>query len=371
VPTFESPDPETARSELAVARAWLAELAGAGLAWIDGPREYGGAGLSEAHRQVFDRVAAEYQLPKLDTMFITLGIVAPGVFAGGSEQLKREVLPRLHRADLVACQLFSEPGAGSDLSAVTTRAVREGDEWRITGQKVWSSGAHVSDVGLLLARTGDDEVAYRRLTMFLIDMHDSAVTVRPLREMSGGAHFNEVFIDDLRVSDNYRVGDIGGGWTVAMSTLGGERKAVGDSTDMPNWEVVRRLVELARHVATTTVLDDAVRDAVMRCYALGHALEQTAAALNAKHVAGQPPGPEMSMLKLLRNRLLRQATDTAAILLGPAMTADTGEWGTFAWGDAAVRAPGLRIGGGTDEIQRNVLAERVLGLPKEPRGRAR
>jgi acyl-CoA dehydrogenase len=371
VPIFESPDDDQEAAQLKAARAWQAGLFDAGLAWIDGPTEYGGAGLTAAHQDAFDELAAGYLLPNLYTVFVGLNIIAPGVLAGASEDLKRDLLPRIHRADVIACQLFSEPGAGSDLSGVSTRALRvSAGRWQITGQKVWTSGGHYSDVGLLLARTGDDPAPHHRLTMFVVDMHDPRVQVRRLREMSGGAHFNEVFVDGLEVSDEARVGEIGGGWRVAMATLGGERKAVGDSRDAPNQEVVRRLVELARRVgmerraAGEPGLDDATRDAVLRCYALGQALESTARRLAA---AEGPPGPEMSMIKLLRNRLLRQCTDTAGLLLGPAMVADTGTWGSYAWGHAASLSPGLRIGGGTDEIQRNILGERVLGLPREPR----
>jgi alkylation response protein AidB-like acyl-CoA dehydrogenase len=367
VPIFDSPTREVEEVELAAARRWLAALWDAGLGWLDGPPEYGGAGLSTGHRELFGTLAAEYATPKLNTVFISLNIVAPGLLACGSAELKKDLLPRLYRGDLIACQLFSEPAAGSDLSAVATRATPVPGGWEITGQKVWTSGGHYSDLGLLLTRTSDNPVQHRRLTMFVVDMHDPAIEVRPLREMSGGAHFNEVFIDQLRVLDDQRVGEVDGGWRVAMATLSGERKAVGDSDDMPNWEVVQRLVELARHRRGGMPLDGAARDAVMRCYALGHALELTTARLVEAHSAGAPAGPEMSVLKLLRNRLLRQSTDAAATLLGPSMVADTGEWGTYAWGRAAVLAPGLRIGGGTDEIQRNILAERVLGLPKEPR----
>jgi acyl-CoA dehydrogenase len=265
----------------------------AGLAWIDGPPEYGGAGLTAEHRREFERIAAGYQLPNLYTVFVGLNIIAPGILAGASEELKRDLLPKIFRADVIACQLFSEPGAGSDLSAIATRAVRDGpdrDDWVINGQKVWTSGGHYSDVGLLLARTSDDPVPHRRVTMFAVDMHDPRVTVRRLREMSGGSHFNEVFIDGLRVRDDKRVGEVDGGWRVAMATLGGERKAVGDSDDAPNWEVVRRLVELARRVGDERgSLDDATRDAVMRCYALGLALERTAARLGPGGDAGTGP----------------------------------------------------------------------------------
>lgn len=176
---------------------------------------------------------------------MTLHIILPGLLAAASEELKRKLVPAILRGDIIACQLFSEPGAGSDLSAVSTRAVRDGGEWVVAGQKVWTTGGHYSDIGLLLARTGDDAVPHRRLTMFVADMHDPAIEVRPLREMSGGAHFNEVFIDALRIPDSHRVGDVNKGWGVAIATLGGERKAVGNSSEDPNWVVVERLVDLA------------------------------------------------------------------------------------------------------------------------------
>jgi acyl-CoA dehydrogenase len=365
VPIFESPDDDEERAQLAVARAWQAALFDAGLAWIEGPVEYGGAGLTAAHQQAFDSVAAGYRAPNLYPLFIGLHIVTAGLLAGASEEIKRDLLPKIYRADVIACQLFSEPGAGSDLAAVATRARRDGDTWRIDGQKVWTSGGHFSDVGLLLARTGDDPVPHRRLTMFTVDMRAPGVDVRRLREMGGGAHFNEVFLDTVQVPDTHRVSEIGAGWVVAMATLGGERKAVGDSADAPNAEVVRRLVELARRIRDNGGgLDDAARDAVMRCVALGQALDRTAERLSSGE---GPTGPELSVVKLLRNRLLRSCTDTAGSLLGPAMVADTGVWGSYAWGRAATLAPGLRIGGGTDEIQRTILAERVLGLPKEPK----
>lgn len=365
IPVFESPAPADEAEQLIGARSWQAALFDAGLAWIDGPTEYGGAGLDERSREIFETMCAEYRLPKLNTVFVTLYIVLPGLMAAASEKTKREFVPAMLRGDLIACQLFSEPGAGSDLSAVSTRAVRDGSHWQISGHKVWTSGGHYSDLGLLLARTGDDEIPHRRLTMFLADMHDQAIAVRPLREMSGGAHFNEVHIDGLRVPDSRRVGEINGGWRVAASTLGGERKAVGNSADAPNWVVVERLVDLARQAQHNGGLDPVVRDSVASCYVLGMATESTAQSLIAREHRGELLGPEMSTLKLLRNQLLRRCIDTAGSILGSNMLVDTGQWGTYAWGRASTLAPGLRIGGGTDEIQRNILSERILGLPRD------
>ncbi|WP_123023285.1 acyl-CoA dehydrogenase family protein [Mycolicibacterium stellerae] len=367
IPVFDSPERSEEEAQLAVARDWQRALFDAGLAWIDGPTDYGGAGLAHHHQEVFDEMCAQYRLPKLNTLFVTFHIVLPGLLAAASDDLKRRLVPALLRGDLIACQLFSEPGAGSDLSAVSTRAVRAegGAVWVATGQKVWTSGGHYSDIGLLLARTSDDDVPHRRLTMFVVDMHDPAIEVRPLREMSGGAHFNEVFIDGLHIQDSCRVGDVNGGWRVAMATLGGERKAVGYSSDAPNWVVVQRLLELARTAAHRGQIAASVVDAVVRCYVLGSAIEHTAANLAAAERRGDTRGPEMSTLKLLRNRLLRDCIDTAGHILGMNMLADSGERGTYAWGYASTLAPGLRIGGGTDEIQKNIIGERLLGLPRD------
>jgi alkylation response protein AidB-like acyl-CoA dehydrogenase len=365
VPIFDSPERSVEEQQLKRARTWQRALYDEGLAWITGPREYGGAELDQRSQEIFEETCSHYRLPKLNTLFVTLHIILPGLLAAASEELKLKLVPAILRGDIIACQLFSEPGAGSDLSAVSTRAVRDEGGWVVTGQKVWTSGGHYSDIGLLLARTGDDAIPHRRLTMFVADMHDPAIEVRPLREMSGGAHFNEVFIEALHIPDNHRVGDVNKGWAVAMATLVGERKAVGNSSEDPNWVVVQRLVELAAMAAEKRQLPATILDAVLDCYVLGTAVEHTAANLLAAERQGNLMGPEMSVLKLLRNRLLRNCIDTASHILGMNMLADTGEWGTFAWGRASTLAPGLRIGGGTDEIQRNIIGERLLGLPRD------
>ncbi len=365
IPIFDSPEHSEEQQQLKRARSWQRALFDEGLAWITGPREYGGAGLDQRSQEIFHETCLHYRLPKLNTLFVTLHIILPGLLVAASEELKRKLVPAILRGDMIACQLFSEPGAGSDLSAVSTRALRDEGGWVVTGQKVWTTGGHYSDVGLLLARTGDDPIPHRRLTMFVADMHDPAIEVRPLREMSGGTHFNEVFIEALHVPDNHRVGEVNKGWAVAMATLGGERKAVGNSSEDPNWVVVQRLVDLAAMAAERRQLPPSTLDAVLDCYVLGTAVERTAANLLAAERQGNLKGPEMSTLKLLRNRLLRNCINTASHILGMNMLTDTGEWGTFAWGRASTLAPGLRIGGGTDEIQRNIIGERLLGLPRD------
>lgn len=349
-----------------VARRFRAELFDAGLAWIDGPVEYGGQGLRPEDAERFTELLLEYELPPTGSLLTTLRIVAPAVAEHGSKQLKDEVLVRLQRCDLIGCQLFSEPEAGSDLANVRTRAVRDGDHWVITGQKVWTSTGHLSDVGLLLARTDPDAPKHAGLSMFLIDMDAPGVTIRPLRQMTGSAHFNEVFLDGVVVPDSRRVGAEGDGWRITTATLGGERKAVGQSQEAPPAQVVERLVELLHHLPPADpAVDAAVRQQVARAHSIAQVLIWTTERF--VHASGGHPGPEMSVLKLLRNQVLHEAMSAAAKILGPRMAADTSEWGTYAWTRALLSTPGLRIAGGTDEIQRNILAERVLGLPREPK----
>jgi acyl-CoA dehydrogenase len=367
VPVLDSPGLEEELRDLAAAKAWRAELFDAGFAWIDGPEEYGGRGLPASFAREFALLQAGFKTPRLDTMLVSLRIVVPALAVHGSDSQKREYLPQLVRGDLVACQLFSEPEAGSDLANVRTRAVRRGEMWTVDGQKVWTSGGHYCDVGLLLTRTKPDARKHAALTMFLVDMSSEGIDVRPLRQMTGSANFNEVFIAGLQISDGARVGEVDGGWPVAVTTLMSERQAVGDSLEAPVAQVAERLVDLARHCREESASPyAAARDAIAQTYVLARVAELTGERLVAEAIRRGQVGPEMSIVKLMRQQVLSQAMDSAGALLGPAMFADTGDWGTYAWGEAAVAAPGLRIGGGTDEIQRNILAERVLGLPREP-----
>ncbi|MBA3741483.1 acyl-CoA dehydrogenase family protein [Sporichthya sp.] len=367
VPVLDAPDEAQERADLAQARAWRATLFDAGYAWIDGPPAHGGRGLPAGHAKAFSRLEAEFEIPRLDTMLVSLRIVVPALAAHGTPEQKRQFLPKLLRGDLVACQLFSEPEAGSDLAGVKTKAVRQGEGWVVNGQKVWTSGGHYSDFGLLLARTDPAAPKHSALTMFLVDMRSPGIDVKPLRQMTGSTNFNEVFLDDLAVPDGARVGEINEGWRVAVTTLMTERQAVGDSKEAPVSVLVDRLLALAQHEhGRSPISYPAARDSVVKAYVLSKVADLTSARFLQNAERTGAVGPEMSAVKLMRQDVLSQALDAAGVLVGPGMTADTGQWGTFAWGHAAVAAPGLRIGGGTDEIQRNILAERVLGLPREP-----
>jgi alkylation response protein AidB-like acyl-CoA dehydrogenase len=361
IPLLEQADPDAERRELADAQPWRRLVFDAGFGWLAGPTAYGGGGRTAAYDEVFRLIETGYVVPGRGFFGIARNMLGPAVLQHGSEQLKTSYLRPLYRGDLIACQLFSEPDAGSDLAGVRTTARRDGDGWRVSGQKVWTSYAHLSDVGELLARTEPEMPKHHGLTMFILDMRQEGVEVRPLRQMNGGAHFNEVFLDDVYVPDTQRIGEPGAGWTVARTTLASERGAVGsgESTQAANY--VERLDALLTHVGGTA--DSRHLDALADAY-----VEERILALVNQHAGRRDnPGALGSVAKLLFSRHLEKVASTAASFLGDRILADTGEWGTFAWSDFLLSAPGLRIAGGTDEIMLNILGESVLGLPREPR----
>jgi acyl-CoA dehydrogenase len=350
--------------EVQEARAFQAALFDAGLAWVRGPKHFGGAGLGDEAIATLRRVAAEYVTPDLHCLHVGQQIVAPAIEAFGSEAQKRRWLPAIWRGDAIACQLFSEPDAGSDLASLTTQAARDGDTWRVTGQKVWSSGAHFSHLGELLARTdGDPASRHRGLTMFLIDMDQQGVTVRPLRQMNGSAHFCEVFLDDVVVSDDRRLGDVGQGWIVAQTSLTSERGGFGDEGGQLFDNLPRRLIELVRQLDGT---DDPIRRNQLADVYSGEVIARLFAE-RMQHAQGSVAAASASMVKLFATDLDWHAAQIAASVLGASITADDGEWGRYVWSRVVLGVPAPRIAGGTDQIQKNIVAERALGLPREPR----
>jgi len=354
-------------TELERARWWQAAKFDNGFGWIDGDPEYGGAGLPTEFAAAFSELELGYSVPSQDFFGTALGMVAPTIAAEGSPELRQRYLRGLHRGDILACQLFSEPSAGSDLSNVTTAAVRDGDHWVVTGQKVWTSGAQYSTVGLLLAKTEKDLPQRQALTMFLVDMRADGVEVRPLRQITGGAHFNEVFLTEVRVPDSHRIGQAGNGFRVALTTLMNERASLGSGPHAALGRVPEaQLIALLRRAGHAE--DPAFRQRAAQLIGLARVGELTTQRLLAEVPDGAVPGPEMSAAKLLRTELLSRTAALVTDVLGPSIAADTGEWGTFAWAAYILGVPGMRIGGGTDEILRNTIAERVLGLPREPRG---
>jgi alkylation response protein AidB-like acyl-CoA dehydrogenase len=308
---------------------------------------------------------AEFVTPTaVEALSISVDLEAATILHLGTAEQKIRWLRSLRRADELCCQLFSEPGAGSDLGSISLRAVRDGDGWVLNGQKVWTSGAQFADLGYLIARTDPSAPRQQALTAFLVPMTTPGVTVRPIRQMTGGSTFNEVFFDDARLDDSARVGGVGAGWRAMMTTLAFERAGAADGLGFGGTELVDRLVLTARHLGRDR--EPVVRQRIAELYSRNRMRNWLADRVEEKILAGVP-GSEGSLLKLAYTRELQAAGDLAGLLVGPAMVADTGAWGTYAWSWLVSGVPGIRLGGGTDEIQKNTIAERILGLPREPR----
>jgi alkylation response protein AidB-like acyl-CoA dehydrogenase len=348
------------------ARAWRGLRHKAGLDWISGPEEYGGRGLAVAYERVYADREAAYDVPDQSFFQIGLGIIAPTLLAHAQEAVRRRYLPAMFAGDVLACQLFSEPGAGSDLASLGTRAVRDGEDWIVTGQKVWTSGAHLCDVGELLARTDPDAPRHKGISAFLVDLHAPGVDVRPLRQMTGGASFNEVFLDEVRIPDEHRLAAVNDGWSVAMTTLLHERELIGagggDGTQFGSVASFDRVAATAVHFGRSR--EPLIRQRLADVYVAGRLARMNAGRAAASAKAGQPPGPEMAGAKLALAANLRRIGNVLGEVLGPHLIADSAVWGGYGWLEFVLGTPGIRIAGGTDEVLRNVVAERVLGLPR-------
>ncbi len=363
VATFEERDRATESELLAEAQKFRAKRFDAGLGWITGPEEFGGRSLPAAYQREYDSLEGRYDVPSQAFFLIGLGMVAPTILAHGSDPAKERYLRSLYRGDIVACQLFSEPGAGSDLASLQTRAERDGDEWVITGQKVWTSGAQYSDIGEIIARSDPDLPKHKGLTGFLVDMRAPGVEVRPLRQMTGGASFNEVFFTEVRVPDDHRLGEVNNGWAVALTTLMNERAAIGAGGG-GGTGLLTRAIEMAKAFGATD--DPLVRQRLADLIVRSRVAQYTNQRALDKIRAGQTPGPELSIAKLAGTQLSVALSEFVAGVLGPKLVADSGEWGTYAWNQFVLGTPAMRIAGGSDEVMRNIVGERVLGLPKEP-----
>ena len=358
-----------ARDLLAGAKAWQAKKAAKGYARITWPKELGGMGGNAIQQVIYNQEEAKFDVPSSYAFSIGLGMCIPTLMAyANHETVARYVGPALHGEE-IWCQLFSEPAAGSDLAGLRTRAERDGADWIINGQKVWTSGAHYSDFGLLLARTDPAMPKHKGLTMFFLSMRSPGVEIRPIRQASGGANFNEVFFTDVRVPDSQRIGEAGQGWTVALTTLMHERLAVGGGQG--GTIDVRELLALARELELedgpalrNALVRERIADWYVRSAGLKYTTYRTMTALSR----GQQPGPEASIAKLVVATKLQELCAFATELEGEAGVLkgkDAPAHGAFQLG--WMNAPGFRIAGGTDEILRNIIAERVLGLPQDVR----
>ncbi|HEV2369600.1 MAG TPA: acyl-CoA dehydrogenase family protein [Acidimicrobiales bacterium] len=341
-------------------REWQRELADAGYVAVTYPRRYGGRDGTPVQQMI---VAEELRKRRqMVPTGIGVTMVAPTILAHGTdEQKERFIVPTL-RGDLAWCQLYSEPGAGSDLAGLATRAVRDGDEWVVDGQKVWTTQAHIADYGILLARTDPDQPKHRGITYFLIDMHQPGIEVRPLRQVTGDAHFNEVFMTGARVPDENLLGDVNAGWGVAMTTLAHERVLMGGVSGGGGQDKSRGLIELAAKAQRTS--DPVVRQALADAYIRSRILRY----LGMRMRDGGAHAPHPSLLKYYNAHLQKRLNELALELEGPYGTLWDGDAPQdAAWQRDFLSALQLRIAGGTDQVQLNVIGERILGLPGEPR----
>ena len=366
VSVFHNLSADHERRLLAEIQRWNRLKAERGYHAITWPTEVGGLGLSKEHGRAFGKLEAEYEVPSAhETISVTTGLMAPTVNLFGTVEQKEKHLAAFLRTEVLCCQLFSEPGAGSDLASLSCRADRDGDDWVINGQKVWSSGALFAQWGELIARSDTAAAKHAGMTAFMIPMDLPGMEIRPIKQMSGGSSFNEVFFTDVRVSDSMRLGDVGAGWKVALATLGFERDhSSGGSSSSKVGGSYRQLLATAQALGRDQ--DPAVRRALIDVYVhtrVEGLVNRRAADLRR---AGNAPGPEGSLGKILWTEGMTKMSAAITAVLGPLLTADAGVWGTYVWGEHVLGAPGYRIAGGSDEVQRNIIGERVLGLPREP-----
>ncbi len=354
----------------------------AGLAWIHFPEGWGGMGVAPTHQKIVEQKTRAAGAPSIDaTQFFGLALSGPTVVSHGSDDLKSRTLRPMFTGEDSWCQLFSEPGAGSDLAGLACKAIRDGDEWIVTGQKVWNTMAHLADKGMLVARTDPDQPKHKGLTYFMVDMHAPGVEVRPLRQITGEAEFNEVYLTEVRIPDADRIGDVGDGWRVSMTTLMNERTSIGGgggggprpAGSGPIAEVVRIWnEELADHQRTPVT-----RDELMDLWIRAEVLRLTNVRAGQNRTAGNP-GPESSIAKLAIALVNKDIYEFCVNMLG----ADglVGFDFDMRRADAVglegppgssrkmfLRSRANSIEGGTSEIMKNILGERVLGLPGEPR----
>lgn len=352
-PDLEGHEGEGWDERLAALKHWQELLYDNGWVAITWPEAHGGRGAGPVEQIIWNQECQRVKAPA-PIGIVGIGMAGPAIFSHGTDAQRERYLSKILSAEEIWCQLFSEPGAGSDLAALSTRAERDGDDWVVSGQKVWSSGAHFSQWGILLARTDSSVPKHEGITFFLVDMSSPGVAVRPLRQMNGDVHFNEVFLDEVRIPDANRIGEPGEGWKVAMTTLMHERMTLGGSLGIFHWD---EMVELAR---SNGELSATQRDLLARLYIEDKCLELLNFRILSKLAAGEIPTAEGAIAKLAMVKVLSLAGEAAFDLLGPSSVAEESRWRNL-----FLITPGIRVGGGTDEVQKNMAAERVLGLPRE------
>ncbi|MDE0062564.1 MAG: acyl-CoA dehydrogenase family protein [Gammaproteobacteria bacterium] len=353
-------------------KLWQKRKYDAGWACIRWPKDYGGRGASAIEGVIYNQEEAKFGPLPGAVFSIGQGMAAPTLMAWATEDQKRRYLPKLASGEEIWCQLFSEPAAGSDLAALRTKAERDGDDWVINGQKIWTSGAHYSDYGIMVVRTDPNAPKHKGLSYFFLDMKSPGIETKPIKQLSGDSNFNEVYFTDVRIPDSQRLGAVGQGWQVSITTLMNERLAIGTGGGGGRGDGFHSLVKLAQTLTIDdrpAIEDSAVRAKIADWYCKRSGLKFTGYRALSALSRGETPGPENSIGKLVAAPMAQDMASFAMDLMempGALWEGDyTDPSGSFPLSFMAV--PGMRIAGGTDEIMANIIAERVLGMPQEPR----
>ena len=358
---------DDARDEESVAQTKVFQkaLSEAGLAGIMHPTEYGGQGLTRAHEKIWREEYGKYP-DMTGQLVISHGMALPMLAEYGTHEQKKQFLAKNISGEEIWCQMFSEPGAGSDVASLQSRAVLDGDEWIINGQKVWTTLAHVSRYGLMIARTDPSQPKHAGISMFIVDMEDPAVEIRPIHQIDGGQHFNEVFFTDLRIPKDWLLGDMNNGWRMATAMLMYERVAIGtgSTSGISRYHADRMIKEATKNGRIT---DPIVRQELMKLYCSESAKSLVAMRTRAETKAGKTPGPGGSLSKLHGAEIAKMLRTIQPLVTGNDITAWVGDGDRGQTSNQIILSSFMaNIAGGTDEIQRNIIGDRVLGLPREP-----
>ena len=368
-PKGKSKDSATLSEEdtLKVAKSWQTKLYDNGWACLHWPKEYGGRGSTPIERVIWGQEASNYKLPA-GFFEIGQGMAGPVLMMYANEEQKKKYLPPMAKGEEIWCQLFSEPGAGSDLAGLKTKSVLDGDMWTINGQKIWTSGAHYSDYGILVTRSDPTAQKHKGLTYFFLDMKSPGVEVRPIKQISGGANFNEVYFTDVKIPDDQRLGGVGDGWKVALTTLMNERLAVGDASG-PDFNEIFNLACKNDLNGDLAIKDGSVRDKLADWYCQYSGLKYTKYRNISALSRGETPGPQASITKIVSGNKLQEIANFGMDVMDAAgiVRPDSFEEEQAMYQMGFFGAAGIRIAGGTDEILRNIISEQVLGLPQDMR----
>jgi acyl-CoA dehydrogenase len=351
------------------AKYWQKKKAEAGWACIRWPKEYGGRGADAIQQVILNQEESKVNAPATGVFSIGQGMAAPTMMTWATEEQKQRYLPKLASGEEIWCQLFSEPAGGSDLAALRTKAVRDGDDWVINGQKIWTSGAQYSDWGILVLRTDPDVPKHQGLSYFFIDMKSPGIEIKPIKQISGASGFNEVYFTDVRVSDSQRLGEVGQGWQVALTTLMNERASIGGGSSAAGFDTALALAQKIEIDDQPAIKNPNVRAKLANWYVQESGLKYTGYRSMTALSKGEVPGPENSIGKLVGAPKTQDLASFAIDLMeqaGVMWSPGTDDFDNM-FQSTYMSIPGLRIAGGTDEIMANIIAERVLGLPQDVR----